>query len=53
MPVDLPPSKKPLQAVAALPNSLLEQSLNWLAVAVGFGLCFWVTDLTGILDRAD
>jgi hypothetical protein len=42
MPVDLPPTKKPQAAATALPSSLLASSLNWLAVIVGFGLCFWV-----------
>ena len=45
MPVDLPPTKKPQQVVAVLPNSLFDRSLNWLAVVVGVGLCFWVTKM--------
>ncbi len=41
MPVDLPPPKKLSQAVAALPASFMERSLNWLAFVVGVGLCAW------------
>ena len=41
MPVDLPPIKKHAKAVAALPTSFMERSLNWLAFVVGVGLCAW------------
>ncbi len=41
MPVDLPPLKKHAKAVAALPTSFMERSLNWLAFVVGVGLCAW------------
>ncbi len=44
MPVDLQPPKKPAQPVAILPNSLLDRSLNWLALAVGIGLCVWAAN---------
>jgi hypothetical protein len=42
MPVDLPPVKKPAQTIAVVSNPLLDRSLNWLAFAVGVGLCAWV-----------
>jgi hypothetical protein len=41
MPIDLPPVRKPAQAVAALPPSLMGRSLNWLAFVVAIGLCAW------------
>jgi hypothetical protein len=41
MPVDLPPVKKSAQTIAVMPSSLLDRSLNWLAFAVGVGLCAW------------
>ena len=41
MPVDLQPPKKPNQPVAILPLTLLDRSLNWLALVVGIGLCVW------------
>jgi hypothetical protein len=41
MPVDLPPPKKHAQAVAALPTTFMDHSLNWLAFAIGIGLCAW------------
>ncbi len=44
MPVDLQPPKKPNQPVATLPNSLLDRSLNGLALVVGIGLCVWVAN---------
>jgi hypothetical protein len=39
MPVDLPPGMKPAQVIAVAPVSLLDRSLNWLAFAIGVGLC--------------
>lgn len=43
MPVDMPTPKNTVRAaVAAVPVSPLNRSLNWLAVVVSFGLCFWV-----------
>ena len=45
MPVDLPPQKKLTQAVPASWNLVFDRSLNWLAVVVGLGLCFWIITL--------
>jgi len=45
MPVDLPPHKKPVQSIPALWHLVFDRSLNWLAVIVGLGLCFWVVTL--------
>ncbi len=44
MPVDLQPPKKPNQPVAILPLTLLDRSLNWLALVVGIGLCVWAVN---------
>ncbi|WP_166802339.1 hypothetical protein [Microvirga pakistanensis] len=44
MPVDLQPPKKPTEAAALQQLSLLERSLNWLALIVGIGLCAWVVN---------
>jgi hypothetical protein len=41
MPVDLPPKKTRAQTAAVLPATLLDRSLNWLALVVGIGLCVW------------
>jgi hypothetical protein len=45
MPVDLPPHKKPIQTAPASWNLVFDRSLNWLAVVVGLGLCFWIVTL--------
>ena len=45
MPVDLPPQKKLAQAGTASWNLVVDRSLNWLAVAVGLGLCLWIVTL--------
>jgi hypothetical protein len=47
MPVDLPPQKKPTQAVPASWNLVFDRSLNWLAVVVGLGLRLWIVTLGG------
>jgi hypothetical protein len=44
MPVDLQPPKKPSQPAVILPHSLLDRSLNWLALVVGIGLCVWAAN---------
>jgi hypothetical protein len=44
MPVDLLPRKTRAQAAALLPATLLDHSLNWLAVVLGVGLCMWVVN---------
>jgi len=45
MPVDLPPPKKPVDALPASWHLFFDRSLNWLAVLVGIALCLWVVHL--------
>jgi hypothetical protein len=41
MPVDLQPPGKPTPPASIQRTSLLDRSLNWLALIVGVGLCVW------------
>jgi hypothetical protein len=41
MPVDLPPQHTPNPTGAASVKKLSGQILNWVAVAIGIGLCIW------------
>jgi hypothetical protein len=43
MPVDLPPKTSRIEITSA--NSVLAHILNWSAVAVCIGLCWWAIEL--------
>jgi len=50
MPVDLPPPKKPNLPTSVGAQFPSDRTLNWLAVVVGMGLCFWALNF-GILPH--
>lgn len=41
MPTAMPPGRKPTEDLAAPPVHWLSRMLNWTALFVGLGLCFW------------
>ena len=41
MPTEMPSGREPAQSVAVPPPEWLPKVLNWMAVFVGLGLCFW------------
>lgn len=41
MPTEMPQGKMPGQDAAAPALSWVSRTLNWTALLVGFGLCFW------------
>jgi hypothetical protein len=42
MPTELPPGHKPDTMLVAPPIDWVSRTLNWTALFVGLGLCFWV-----------
>jgi len=44
MPVDLQPPGKPPETAPIQRLSVLERSLNWLALVVTIGLCAWAVN---------
>jgi hypothetical protein len=42
MPTDLPPDMRAARKVAMAKAGLLDRTMNWTALLVGVGLCFWV-----------
>jgi hypothetical protein len=55
MPTDLPPPRKPHHDVTIPVGWTNDRMLNWMAVAVGVGLCFWAlnTDVISLRRSHD
>jgi hypothetical protein len=52
MPTEMPPGRKSAQDLVAPPVHWLSRTLNWTALFVGLGLCFWMLNY-GVVSSSE